>query len=738
MKTQSVCSSFIRIISIILCVAGVVGCKQDPTFKTTSAAGEVTPNDPVTVEGRTAGYVCTINPSGEVEFVITNRFLAQTLRQGTVHVRERGRIVLDTSGADPAGALLRSGDVVPTQSKAAHFARQWSKSAALLIGLAVIVLAISVIKLLVLKTAGPLLPFVAAVLLAGFTAWILSSPLVPVIDRCYSTLAPQPDSSSALQSADPSAGALARWQARVVGVLGTRPNPHLISFVLIGVVALPLWLCFVCRLRRVSRSGGPVLMLTMLLLSATAVSAEGSGTTFTRDYLLQEQTQAGRLISDSEQACAKVSRLVEAGLAREAASDLVQINFNLDRAEVALRGHTDRVKDLKPSALRYIASEEKRRLGESFNVLNERLITCQSHASTLHQRLIKVNEKEALPLQLYLAQRSRYTQRIQLEDLVDAKAVLGEVNQLARFGLPVVRAGLVTSENVTACRLNDNGNITLPNGLVVSADGKAVPITAVVTNTVTNVVRITTPAPPPVTNKVVEYITNTQQVVVHRTNVVVVVSNSPPPMAAVSLPASTNLTDSASIQDAVTNIPASVGGADPGVAGPTSDADGGRKPPVSSPDTAASHPFGWTQARWLIAVVAVVGLLALAFGRRLMTAEPLEISLLVNGREQAFCLAAGEALFLGREAFSDLAKATHLAYRLTPKKSTLVLRPPASATPAEMSIRVNQADTTLPRLLVPEDEILIITDREELVVKFLNCAAPVSGVDEALQDAPAN
>ncbi len=523
MKNQTKLSSLAKIVGIILCLIGFVGCKPNLTLNTSSTPGEVQTGAPVTVDGKTAGYVRTVSPRGEVEFAITNKLNAQTLRRGTVHVRERGKIALDTSAADVAGPLLRNGDVVPTQSKAAHFARQWARSAGLLIGLAVIVLAICVAKLLLFKIAGPLVPFIAALLLAGFTAWILSPPLTPVIDRCYVKFAPQADSSATTQSADAGAGTLARWQSRMVGSLGTRPDPHLISFVLIGVVALPLWLWFICRMRSICHASCTIVP-AILLASVATVSAESSGTSFSRDFLVQEQAKALRFIADSEQACGKANRLAQAGLVSEASEELLRGNFYLDVAEITLCGQPDRLKNLKASAFRYIASEERRRLTTEFELLTERVKVCQIQASTLHQRVTTLNEREATILQIYLAQQDRYRQRIS-DGLTDPRLVLAEARAVVRFGLPLVRAGLVTSENASQCRLNDDATVTLPNGLIVARDGKAVTAPAIV---MTNTVRLTNTLT--VTNIVEKVVTSPPLTVVKTrfvTNTVVVVTNPP-------------------------------------------------------------------------------------------------------------------------------------------------------------------------------------------------------------------
>src|SRR6185369_9893942 len=98
-------NSIILAVGVAACVA-LNGCGDRLALKTAvEPSQQINPGAEVIADGQQIGFVRSLRNESDgrvvAELTITNH--VDRLRAGTVHVRERGRIVLDTSAANPAG-----------------------------------------------------------------------------------------------------------------------------------------------------------------------------------------------------------------------------------------------------------------------------------------------------------------------------------------------------------------------------------------------------------------------------------------------------------------------------------------------------------------------------------------------------------------------------------------------------------------------------------------------------------
>jgi hypothetical protein len=304
----------------------------------------------------------------------------------------------------------------------------------------------------------------------------------------------------------------------------------------------------------------------VFLIGGIAPAAGTPGVTYTRERLRAEQDQARRSSQEAQRSNDAATRLLEAGLVREAADALVRSTFLGDLAEVSLDGYLDRVGQLKGS-LAYSKTEEQKRLAASHTTLRQQVRTVQERAAGLRDRCKSASTASSAVLQAFLVKRENFRTRMRL-GLSEPNVALDECRRLAAFPLALVANGVINGENVSRCRLNPDGSVALPDGQTIYPDGfptgetsaarektaaelaqmrqeqerlheelsrlrsaKETTPTIVVTNELRTIVErpVPTPAPPPVTNTVVRVVTNIHRVLVPVTNTVVVEKPVPTP-----------------------------------------------------------------------------------------------------------------------------------------------------------------------------------------------------------------
>jgi hypothetical protein len=231
-----------------------------------------------------------------------------------------------------------------------------------------------------------------------------------------------------------------------------------------------------------------------------------------------------------------------------------------------MEGHLDRVGQLKSSPVAYAKRAEQEKLSASHAALRQQLHGVEERTATLRQRCTAAGARATSVLNAFMVKRENYRARMRL-GMSEPNLALDECRRLAVFPVALVANGVVNVENVSHCRMNADGSVILPDGQTVYPDAltkaeanaketKAAAELArlrrdqeqlqdelsqlrsaqtsgsrpiFVTNEVQTVIEkpVPAPAPPPVTNKVIQIVTNIQKVLVRVTNTVFVEKTVP-------------------------------------------------------------------------------------------------------------------------------------------------------------------------------------------------------------------
>jgi hypothetical protein len=299
-----------------------------------------------------------------------------------------------------------------------------------------------------------------------------------------------------------------------------------------GIAVLVVGLLVVIGLLR----GAIRTIFCILLIVAAVVTTAKAGPPKPSEVEADIRNSAAT-VARAEEFAAEARRLVLAGLAPQGDASAVRAYFLVDQGDFSAKQFARKI-DLISGWRADSGDKEK---------FHEQYQSLQLRRAAVEDSLAEVAAKTPNGLiTLYLLERSRIQNHIANGD-ADGKWVLTQLSSLARLGkaaMPLIQAGALSVDNVDSCRI-EQGNIVFANGEVLSLNAKSV-IPSIVTNTVqitrTNVVRVTTPAPPPV--RIVEYRTHTnfvtnidvQRVFVERTNFVMV--TNPPQVAVTAVTAS--------------------------------------------------------------------------------------------------------------------------------------------------------------------------------------------------------
>jgi hypothetical protein len=298
----------------------------------------------------------------------------------------------------------------------------------------------------------------------------------------------------------------------------------------VGIAVLVVGLLVVIGLLR----GAIRTIFCILLIAAAVVTTAKAGPPKPAEVGADIRNSAAT-VARAEEFAAEARRLVLAGLAPEADASAVRAYFLVDQSDYSDKQNARKI-DLLSAW--HADSGDKERFHEQYQSL-------QLRRAAVEDSIAEVAAKTPNGLvTLYLLERARIQNHIANGD-ADEKWVVQQLLSLSRLGkaaMPLIQAGALSIDNIDNCRI-EQGDIVFANGEVLSLNPK--PMTAsTVTNTVmitrTNVVKITTPAPPPV--RIVEYrthtnyMTNVQRVFVERTNIVLVTNS--PQVAATALTAS--------------------------------------------------------------------------------------------------------------------------------------------------------------------------------------------------------
>jgi uncharacterized membrane protein YphA (DoxX/SURF4 family) len=300
----------------------------------------------------------------------------------------------------------------------------------------------------------------------------------------------------------------------------------------VGIAVLVVGLLVVIGLLR----GAIRTIFCILLIAAAVVTTAKAGPPRPAEVEADIRNSAAT-VARAEEFAAEARRLVLAGLVPEANASAVRAYFLVDQGDFSAKQNARKI-DLI-SGWR-ADSEDKEKFHEQYQSFKLRRATAEDSIAE-----VAAKTPNGL-VALYMLERARIQNHIANGD-ADDKWVLQQLSSLARLGkaaMPLIQAGAVSVDNIDNCRI-EQGNIVFANGEVLPLNPKPVTRSIVtVTNTLTiartNVVRVTTPAPPPV--RIVEYrthtnyMTNVQRVFVERTNFVMV--TNPPQVAATAVTAS--------------------------------------------------------------------------------------------------------------------------------------------------------------------------------------------------------
>jgi hypothetical protein len=297
----------------------------------------------------------------------------------------------------------------------------------------------------------------------------------------------------------------------------------------VGITALVLVLLVALGLLR----GAMRKIFCILLIAAAVVTTANAGPPKPADVEADIRNSAATVVRAEEYA-AEARRLVLAGLTTEADASAVRAYLLLDQSD-----YSDKENAKKIDLLSAWRADSRDKEG-----YHDRYQSLQLRRAAVKDSIAEIAAKTPNGLiALYLLERVRVQNHIANGD-ADDKWVLQQLSSLARLGkaaVPLIQAGALSIDNIDNCKI-EQGNIVFANGEILPLNPKPMtPSIVTVTNTVTvvrtNVVKIATPAPPPV--RIVEYLTqtnymtNVERVFVERTNFVMV--TNPPQVAAMAV-----------------------------------------------------------------------------------------------------------------------------------------------------------------------------------------------------------
>lgn len=463
---------FAGTIALALSVCVLSGCNKRYNTVVNPDEG-IAKNSPVTVDGQRVGEVRHVDmKDGQLiaEFSV-DRSTEPQMRQGIARIRSTGVVDLRTATVEANALPLASGAFIPVQSALHYNLSKYMRNRTVLVVAAALVAA-----LLLAIFFGR--AFKSGLVLAGLlffstvSAWLLHPLLTPYVERLYATTTNA--SVAAIGAQAPSTAAVQTLQSKLQAILASRPDPQIVAFIAALLASLVLIACLIGLIKRAFVCRPPVCCLvwpTILCLSAATAAAAPTGVFYTRDRLAGEQSLARNWLTNASRDSDSAERLLGGGLIREAAEELALASFQLDRADVSLEGHADRISSLKSSPFAYVRSDEQRKLSANYASVLQQVRDAQEHITTLH-KLCGATNAQTAALNIYLVKRQDYRSRIR-EGFSEGSVVLIELRQLSAFPFALVRSGIVTSENVALCHLNSDGSVQLPTGETVLPDGKA-------------------------------------------------------------------------------------------------------------------------------------------------------------------------------------------------------------------------------------------------------------------------
>jgi len=464
--------------AVTLALTASILCGCNKRFLTVVEPDEgIAKNSPVTMDGQRVGEVRHVNVrDGQlvVEFSV-DRSTEPQMRQGIARIRSGGVVDLRTATVEANALPLTSGAVIPVQSALHYNLSKYTRNRTVLIVAAALV----AVLLLAVLLGGA---FKSGVVFAGLlffstaSAWLLHPLLTPYVERLYATMTNAGVAATGTQI--PSTTTVQAFQSKLQAILASRPDPQIVAFLAALLASLVFIACLIGLIKRAFVCRSPVRSLlwpTIFCLSAATATAASTGVSYTRDRLAGEQSFARRCLTDAGRDSDSAERLLGGGLIHEAAEELALATFQLDRVDVSLEGHADRVSSLKSSPFAYVRSDEQRKLSASYSLVLQEVRNAQERITTL-QKLCGSTNAQAAALNIYVAKRQDYRTRIRA-GFSEGSVVLNELRQLSAFPFALVRSGIVTSENVALCHLNTDGSVQLPTGETVLPDGKAKPNT---------------------------------------------------------------------------------------------------------------------------------------------------------------------------------------------------------------------------------------------------------------------
>jgi hypothetical protein len=267
------------------------------------------------------------------------------------------------------------------------------------------------------------------------------------------------------------------------------------------------------------------ILLVACFGAVSAVAAEQSGISYSRDFLKAEQKYAQDLLSDIQRTLENASRLRDAGVPG-AADQLVRALFLSDLVSIRLEGQADRISQLK-SSFGYVRTDEQRKYTSAYTGLRRELQTGELSALAMCKQFNAGTNGPTI-LQIFQTKQGDYRNLIRA-GLTDVKTVLDDCSrQLAQVkaGPPMEPkspdAGKTAVEVARLTR--EQGELqtqltALRHAQEMERRKPAVqpPVTLIVTNEIVRTIEKSIPAPAPIV------ITNTERIFI--TNFVAVTNN---------------------------------------------------------------------------------------------------------------------------------------------------------------------------------------------------------------------
>lgn len=218
-------------------LAVTIGCSRALVIKTAVDTDErVTKGDTFHVDGLPAGTVKGVIIENNQRFALLAITDSETtrskIRKGVVRIKSDQGILLQTEAVAPDAPPLQTGDIVPTQSRAAFTVQKYAtRQTAFTVVIGIVA---AILLLLLLKAFVRSGILILALILAGGIAWAAQPYAAAAVSRAYSLL-PKISDSSAASSVE--SGADSPSMQSLSELILKRPDPKVVGYAAVFLVS---------------------------------------------------------------------------------------------------------------------------------------------------------------------------------------------------------------------------------------------------------------------------------------------------------------------------------------------------------------------------------------------------------------------------------------------------------------------------------------------------------------------